>query len=57
VYYITCKLFRKLYSDLGNVTDMRDRISEHDVGRTCSMGEITGGNCSVKISEAKKAVV
>jgi len=42
MYYSTCKKFQKLYSNVRNMTGMRDQMSEDDVGRICRMRELTG---------------
>jgi len=42
MYYSTCKMFQKLYSDVRKMTGMRDQMSEDDVGGACRMREITG---------------
>jgi len=41
MYYSTCKMFQKLYSDVREMTGMRDQLSEDDVGGTRRMCEIT----------------
>lgn len=42
MYYSTCKMFQKLYSDVRKMTCIRGQMSEDDIGRTCRMREITG---------------